>query len=248
MRDFINLNRRISRWLDRIVLPERFVVDGNRYFIDKLARQYIQKGQKIYDVGGGKHPFLTAEERRSLDIHIVGIDISESELLAAAPGAYNEIVVTDIADHKGCYDGDIVICQAVLEHVLRTEDAIHSISTLLKPGGRALIFVPCRNAIFARINLMLPEKWKRKILYTIYPHTRKGQGFHSYYNHCTPREFETIGRHFNMTLEYEYLFYKSSYFEFLLPMYIGWRMAQFMMLTIMGKQAVETFCFVWKKQ
>jgi hypothetical protein len=30
---------------------------------------------------------------------------------------------------------------------------LHGIATLLKPEGVALLFVPCRNAVYARINL-----------------------------------------------------------------------------------------------
>jgi hypothetical protein len=66
------------------------------------------------------------------------------------------------------------------------EAAFASITSVLKPGGVALIFVPSRNAVFARLNMLLPQSVKQSILYSIFPEKRKKQGFPAFYNNCTP--------------------------------------------------------------
>jgi SAM-dependent methyltransferase len=61
------------------------------------------------------------------------------------------------------------VCQALLEHVSDVNGAFESIASILRPGGQAVIFVRSRNAVFARINLVLPEKFKRWILFQVFP-------------------------------------------------------------------------------
>lgn len=179
---FGNANISLSQWFDRTFLSSSFLKDGNCDFIYDLAPSYLCQGMKIYDVGGGKQPFVSIEKKSDLGLKIVGIDISQSELDRAPGGAYDEVLCGDIANIKGHADGDLVICQAVLEHVKDTEGAMRSVASLLKPGGKALIFVPSRNAIFARLNILLSEEIKRKLLYSVYPSARAAQGFPSFYN------------------------------------------------------------------
>jgi len=40
----------------------------------------------------------------------------------------------------------------LLKHVSDVQAALVNIATILKPGGRVLIFIPSRNAIFDRLN------------------------------------------------------------------------------------------------
>ncbi len=72
-----------------------------------------------------------------------------------------------------------MICQALLEHVPSTERAFRAIGSLLKPGGLALIFAPSRNAVFARLNLLLPQRLKRAILFAVFPESRYRDGYSS---------------------------------------------------------------------
>ncbi len=71
-----------------------------------------------------------------------GLDIDKEELIQAPEGSYDEIICTDITKYRGNLEADIVICQALLEHVKGVENAFMAISSILKPGGLALIFVP----------------------------------------------------------------------------------------------------------
>jgi len=244
---FINWNRGASQWFDRMFLPADYRIDGNRDYVDNLVRTYVRPGDLIYDVGGGKRPFFSAEEKHESSLRVTGIDISERELTRAPVGAYDEILACDIAEVAGRRDGDVVICQAVLEHVRDTENAFKGIASLLKAGGKALIFVPSRNAVFARMNLLLPQKMKESILYGIYPSTRESQGFPSFYHRCTPYDFIQLSRKNGMAVEHTRFYYKSSYFEFLFPAYVLWRLYQRIAIMLIGNQAAETFFMVLVK-
>lgn len=248
VRSVMNLNVRLSQWFDRIFMPVDYLKDGNQDFIKEFAPGYLRSGQKIYDVGGGKQPFVSLDRKAAGHLTVVGIDISAPELAKAPAGAYDESVCADIAEYRGRGDGDIVICQAVLEHVQNTEGAMKSIASILKPGGRALIFVPSRNAVFARLNLALPQTLKQKILFAIYPSTRAAQGFPSYYHRCTPNDMLAMAKANDMTLETGRYYYISSYFSFMFPVYLVWRIWMLLFRTAAGHQAAETFSFALIKQ
>ena len=153
----------------------------------------LRSGQVVVDVGGGKQPLISAEQKHAFGLTVIGFDISAAELGAAPAGRYDECICADITDFRGTAQADIVICQALLEHVTSTERAFRTIGSLLKPGGLALIFAPSRNAVFARLNLLLPQRLKRAILFAVFPESRHAQGFVSYYDRCTPRDFESDG-------------------------------------------------------
>lgn len=248
LRMFMNANISLSKWFDKQFLPTSFIKDGNKDFIVEMAPSYLRQGMKIYDVGGGKQPFVSLEKKAALSLNVVGIDISQSELDRAPVGAYDETICADIASVHGLADGDLVLCQAVLEHVQNTEGAMRSIASLLKPGGKALIFVPSRNAVFARLNILLPEKIKRKILYGVYPKARAAQGFQSFYHRCTPDDFIAMAKHNGLAEVESRYYYISSYFSFLFPVYLVWRIWVVFFKTIAGHQAAETFSMVLVKE
>ena len=237
------LSRKFDNWL-----PALYRVDGNRDFVDSLVPAYLGPGLTIYDIGGGKNPYLSPEEKARLQARVVGLDIDQDELDQAPPGAYDEIVCADISKHRGDGQADIVICQALLEHVRDVESAFAAIASCLKPGGQALIFVPSRNAVFARLNILLPQKFKKALLYTIFPKTRRDQGFPSFYDNCTPNAFKRMAAANDLSLIEARYFYKSSYFSFFFPLYLLWRLWVILFRWVRGEQAAETFSMVLKRQ
>lgn len=247
-REFINANIRISKWFDRFFLPSLYLKDGNGDFMSEVTPSYLRQGIKIYDIGGGKQPHVDIAKKNGLGLTVVGVDISQSELDRAPIGAYDETICADIASVDGVADGDLIICQAVLEHVRDTEGAMQSIASILKLGGKALIFVPSRNAVFARLNILLPENLKRKILYGIYPSTSAAQGFPSFYNKCTPNDMAEMANRYGLVVVESRFYYISSYFGFLFPVYILWRLWIVMFKLIAGHQAAETFSLVLEKK
>lgn len=246
LRALVNSQVWLSRKFDAL-LPNLYSVDGNRDFLDSLAPKYLGQNLTIYDIGGGKNPYLSPDEKQRIKARVVGLDIDQTELDRAPASAYDDVICADISRYRGQQDADIVICQALLEHVRDVEAAFTSIAGLLKPGGRALLFVPSRNALFARLNILLPQKLKKWLLHAIFPKTRRGQGFPSYYDKCTPADFRRMAVDNEMSVIEARYFYKSSYFSFFFPLYFLWRLWILLFRAIRKEQAAETFSMVLEK-
>lgn len=245
LKKFIDSNQRLSRKFDKI-LPVKYRVDGNGDYITSLVPKYLKNDLIIYDVGGGKNPFLSPERKKPIHATVIGVDIDHKELLKAPEGAYDKIICTDITKFKGNHDADIIMCQAVLEHVKDVEQAFVAFSSMLKPGGLLLIFVPSKNAIFARINLVLPETTKKKILSILYSKNIEDRGFSSYYDRCTPQEMKKLACQNNLSLIESHFYYISSYFSFFFPAYIFWRLWVVLFHFFVEEQAAESFSLVLK--
>jgi 2-polyprenyl-3-methyl-5-hydroxy-6-metoxy-1,4-benzoquinol methylase len=126
---------RLSEAFDRLFLPAEFAIDGNRDFIHGLCRSYLYPGATAIEIGGGKHPLISAAEKCELSLRVIGLDISDRELSAAPAGVYDQTICADITQYSGRDCADIAICAALLEHVRDTGAALSAIATLLKPGG-----------------------------------------------------------------------------------------------------------------
>lgn len=246
IRRVIDWNVRLSAAFDRL-LPEEYTLDGNTHFQNEFAPRWIMPGLRVVDVGGGKRPFFLPEIKQRLRLHVTGVDLSEEELFNAPANAYDATVCADIATIVGGNDSDVCICQAVLEHVRDVDRALVAIASCLKPGGIALVFVPSRNAVFARLNLVLPETVKRRALFSIFPQTKKRQGFPSYYNNCTPVQLRTAAAFAGLEVEEARHYYCSKYFSFCAPFHILWRCWLIAFRWVAGESAAETFSLALRK-
>jgi SAM-dependent methyltransferase len=247
LRRLIELQTRLSYGFDRL-LPKDYQVDGNRDFIARVVPAYPQHGMRIYDVGGGKNPVIDVALKTKLSLSTVGLDIDPAELDAAPAGSYDQTICADIATYHGNGDADLVICQALLEHIPCVEGALRAIASILKPGGLALLFVPSRNAVYARINLALPQRLKRHLLRWIFPKTSRDHGFPAYYDRCTSAGIEKAASKHGLVCERLCPYFQSDYFRFCFPLHVAWRLWLLLFRTIDGVQAAETFSMVLRKE
>lgn len=247
LRSIINSQVWLSRKLD-CLFPEKFTIDGNLDFLTRIAPSFLRKDIVVYDIGGGKNPYISVLKKEELSIQVVGLDISGDELLRAPAGAYDKTVCADITSYIGSGDADVVLCQALLEHVPDVSKAIQSISSIVKKGGDVVIFVPSRNAVFARLNLILPQRIKEALLYYIFPSAKHNQGFPSFYDKCTLKQFRKMAEQHNFDVVEEHCYFVSSYFSFFFPLYLFWRVWIFIFYFFSGDNAAETFSVVLRKK
>jgi len=244
IRNFINTNIGLSRAVDG-VLPARLREDGNRHFRSHVLPHVLLPGSRVYDLGGGSRPCVDLADKQRLGLTIVGLDISAEELALAPAGVYDKTIAADLCSFVGDQEADLVVCQATLEHVPDTPGALRAIASCLKPGGIAVLFAPCRNAAFARLNLLLPQELKRKILFAIFPQKAEGHdGFRAYYDHCTPRDIERLAAANGLQVQERRLFWISSYFTAFTPLFVLWRFMQGLHYLVVREQAAETFWYV----
>ena len=241
LKKFFSLNKLLCEKVDRY-----FITSDDRVLL-RRAFATIEPGNKVADVGGGKKPakFILGIE---LDEKVVydGLDISREELDLAAD-KYSAIYEVDLTDQsfQSPKDYDMVICLNTLEHVKDTKQAIQSLSTMVREGGVVYVKLPCRKAAFARLNKILPNELKRKLMHYVFP-SKKGDGFQAYYDHCTPHEITKLAQNSGLSvIDTNYVRY-SSYFTFFLPFYVIWRVYTLIQLAF-TKDYCESFEMILRK-
>lgn len=255
LRSFINFNRHLSMRFDSM-LPAKWRIDGHSHFQKEFLPYYIRleegrttspDGLLVYDIGGGKRPYFSAEEKSIRNLRVVGLDINQDELARAPCGAYDDTICADITEYRGRADGDIIICQALLEHTSDTQAAFVAMASILKPGGIVCLFTPSRNAIFARINLIIPNNMTRRLLSLL---LQKGDesGFPAYYDRCTLSHFENMSINSGLSVVQKRTYFCSSYFTIFFPLYVLWRCYQFIFYFLNKEASAETFSMVLRKE
>lgn len=247
VQSFIARQSALCRSFDRRFVSEAFRRDGNSHFVEQVAPRHLWPGAVVYDIGGGKQPLISAAKKRELGLTVVGLDIDPNELARAPAGAYDRIICADIQTYRGAGDADLVICQAVLEHVRSLRAALEGVFGLLKVSGLGLVWVPSRNVCYARFNLILPEHLKKKILFYVSPRAEHEQGFPAFYDRCTPRQFRALIGEYEGSIVEEQFYYVSSYFSFLLPVYALWRLWVCVFHRLAREEAAESFSVAFPK-
>ncbi|MHB8885162.1 MAG: class I SAM-dependent methyltransferase [Methylovirgula sp.] len=174
--------------------------DNYKATIIRLAQE--RNLTRHLEIGGGRDPLFLPNDLQRLGFDVTLNDISAHEL-ALAPNGYKKIVCDIIADSgpailgEECYD--LAYCRMVMEHVPDVAKMWRNIHAALAPGGVMLSFFPTLYAPPYVLNRMIPEKWSRFILETIFP-DRKEDGdnpkFPAFYDHCFSDE-----RHIKPMLE-----------------------------------------------
>lgn len=150
--------------------------------------------------------------------------------------------------YRGRRNADLVICQATLEHVTDNTLSVTAIASALKPGGVICLFVPCRNALYARLNLVLPERLKNLLLEMVQPGLTEHQGFPARYDHCTPSQMKALFDSSGIDVIETKLFWKSSYFANFVPAWLVWRLWQGALRIVKGNDAAETFIITGRRR
>lgn len=118
----------------------------------------LDGARQVLDVGGGRRPTIPPM-RRPPGVHYVGIDLSAAELEAAGPKAYDERVAADVTWSVPELHGrfDLIVSWHVLEHVSDLRRTAGALRTYAADGGRLVALFSGRNAVFARVNQVLPD-------------------------------------------------------------------------------------------
>jgi SAM-dependent methyltransferase len=138
-------------------LPDRYGYRMQDVFIARLTPLLVP-GARILDVGAGRAPTLALRDRPPGSWY-AGLDISAAELAAAPAGAYDELLIHDIATPVSADARfDLAISWQVLEHVGDLAAALENLRLLLRPGGTLFAQLSGSNAAFSLIARALPHR------------------------------------------------------------------------------------------
>jgi len=176
----------------------------------------------VVDLGGGRSCIYAKDVVPPGRIRIIAVDISPEELALNTDVA--ETRVADVAKQLPMPDAsvDLIMSRALLEHVDGVPAAIREMARVLKPGGSALHFVPCRYSIFGTAARLLPFGPLLRLTYTLAPWFRNYSfGFKVHYDHCFPsaleREFKAAGF---SDVQLEISWACDSFFVGIYPIYV----------------------------
>ncbi|HEY5475970.1 MAG TPA: methyltransferase domain-containing protein [Tepidiformaceae bacterium] len=125
----------------------------------------LRPGSVVIDIGGGRHPVIGRPDLPPGATYI-GIDLSERELAAAPPEAYDRVIVADVSEHQPDLEGcaDLVVSWQVLEHVARLDDAVSNIHSYLRTGGLLVAQLSGGRSVFALINRVIPHRVAKLVM------------------------------------------------------------------------------------
>tara|TARA_B100000242_G_scaffold134864_1_gene95828 strand:+ start:163 stop:900 length:738 start_codon:yes stop_codon:yes gene_type:complete len=232
-RHFINFNIYLSKIFEKLFLFNK----NDKLLLSSVFQKEIKTKFKIADVGGGKKPTkMITSINLPKEIIYDGYDIDLEELEIARE-AYNNIYQLDL--NKPQYNNkiyDLIICLNTLEHVEDVTTAISNLELMTKKGGKIYVKLPCKYALFTRLNLIIPNKLKNRIMHKIFP-SKKTDGFPAFYDKSTPNEIINIFKNLDLEIESINLVKWSSYFSFFFPLYIIWRF-----ITIFQNIFIKDYC------
>lgn len=219
---FFALNKRASTALrTRLNLEDESPFwDGFHDLIEACANNLPDKAA-VVDLGGGKSCAFVDRIPRDRGIRIIAVDISAEEL--AANKDVDECRVADVSKLLPFDDSevDMIVSNALLEHVDGVPHAVSEMGRVLRPGGTALHYIPCRNALFALAARTLPFEPLKRLLHFVSPESAGVVEFDIHYDSGLPRTMRKLFRAAGFAdVEISVCYSQSGYFLPILPLYI----------------------------
>jgi 2-polyprenyl-6-hydroxyphenyl methylase/3-demethylubiquinone-9 3-methyltransferase len=196
-------------------LRPRYDVNRRDYFNDRV-RQVIRPGLAVLDVGSGRSPSVSIDTRDGI-AHYAGLDISRSELEAAPPGSYDEVVVSDVTvfvdELRDRFD--LALSWQMLEHVIDLDRSLENVRLYLRPGGTFVAMFSGRFSVFGVLNALIPESWKSWLFQRLLGGARH-KVFPAPYHHCWYSAIERATKRWS-SAEIVPFYTAADYFRFSRP-------------------------------
>ena len=248
LRAFINFNKKCHSLIAKI-----FPNTKHSAYIHyrEEVRKNLADNISVLDIGGGKRCAFASECRKHTGIKIIALDVSAEEL--AFNNDADEKIVFDLASGKRVpledESADMVTSSSVLEHLNNLENAVKEVKRILKPGGKFISVLPCKFALFAVINQLLPNWLARKILFAIHPETKGFCGFVAYYDRCYyPALKNLLSRNGFSNIDFMFDYNQAGYFSFFVPFGLIALIWDCLMYILHVKPLCAYICFTAEKE
>jgi SAM-dependent methyltransferase len=181
----------------------------------------LHAGAVVVDVGSGKECRFARLRRGGTDIRIVGVDVSDDELVENRDVDEKRVADVGTGLPFGPGEVDLIASRSVLEHLDDTEAFIADSARVLKPGGYSIHLFASKFAPFALLNSVLPPNVSSRLLDRLHPETRGTVGFRTHYDRTYPSGLASLfRRHGFEVVTSDVSYYQSGYYNFFLPLYL----------------------------
>jgi len=240
---------RMSQWFDSF-FPQSFRIDGERDFRENIVPKFLNRpGQLVYELGAGRMPVISAEEKEKYDLKIIGVNQSDYELSLAPKGVYDKMIVADIATFYGSGDADMVVGETIFNQIENCNHAMQRINIMMKPGGMGIFYVISKRSSFARLSCLLSNHYLRKLLFRIFP--PKGKGYDlskTKYVECSPKDLHRMASANGMEVLSIRPYFKGPYYQAVFPVYVFWRIWNAFYRLFSEQEAAESFTMIMQKK
>lgn len=153
----------VSHDMDKKIANFRHLIRG---FVKTMGR----KDLSILDVGSGRGELLAAAKAEGIS-RIVGLELSSSMIEYAKERFGVEVVgevIEDFAAHTS-EKFDVIVLNAVLEHVYNPDSMIAACADLLTPDGMLYIDIPNEEHLLARVGGLINRIRNRSDIFILSP-------------------------------------------------------------------------------
>jgi SAM-dependent methyltransferase len=174
------------------MLPRRYYEDNDREIRCRFLPLLVP-GARVLDVGPGRYPVVSAEERPD-GLHYVGLDVSRDELGRAPKGSYDEIAIADATVRVPAFEGrfDLVLSRWVLEHVRPIDAALENFRSYLRPGGMMVAYLAGGRSFGSVANRLLGRRMATAVL-SRFTYRSPDSVFPAEYDRCVHRRLVRMG-------------------------------------------------------
>jgi ubiquinone/menaquinone biosynthesis C-methylase UbiE len=214
----VRLSRATSRRLGFVAVDP--IGSHFKYEAEKLIRA-LPDGATVLDLGGGRRCDYADAVRPPGRVRLVAVDISPEEL--AANTDVTETCIADVAAEIPLPDAsaDLILSYTLLEHVDGVSSAVRNMARVLRPGGVAMHFVPCRYSVFGTAARLLPFGPLLRLTHAVRPETKGVVEFPIVYDRCWPQALEREFRDAGFTqVETWVTWTQTDYFAAVFPLYM----------------------------
>ena len=240
-RAFIEWNDSASRRLDDLLFPRSWGIRAGADFRERISPGLLRPGLTSGELAAAATRSFLREKTRP-----TAYDHRHRHRSGRARQDTAGRLRSDISSPT-CVSSEATTpptSKTASEHVEDIDRAFAGLVSLLRPGGTLAVWVPCRNAWFARLNLLLAQRAKRRVLFSIWPHKAAHQGFPARYDRCTPSHFRALARrHGTEVLELS-TYWNSGYFRFSCRCGQLWRQWQICARPVAGDRICKAFLMV----
>jgi SAM-dependent methyltransferase len=203
----------------------------------------------VLDIGAGRESSYAPLIRDRGQKYLIGMDVDHDEV--ARNKSLDRAIVADACSPFDLEPAsvDLALAKSVVEHLPDVPEFLRNVHRVLRPQGRLVVFFPGRNAPFAIINRMLPERAKERILSSLVPGHEGIVGFKTYYDNTVYSAFTAALESTGFVKEDEKVsYFSSSYFAFFLPVYALSLLLDLSRSALGVKELASYYVFVARKR
>jgi SAM-dependent methyltransferase len=202
----------------------------------------------VLDVGAGKDwPFSPSLKGRNMKL--IGFDIDIAEM--AENAMLDQRISGDACESLGVADEsvDLIMGRAVIEHLHDTASFLRSANRALTEDGRLIVTFANKNAPFAVLNRILPQRVSQWLLAHLVPGLSGVLGFEAFYDCASFGEFKQRLTDAGFEIEEEYASYFSSgYYRFFLPVFLAALALDYLFYALGDPRLASYFMFIARKK